>query len=60
MKGDKIVCKRCRKVISVQKMRRHKKKRCGVKGSSKRKNWWDSLSLFDLSMLMRRQRLWVD
>jgi len=32
MKNDKVRCEKCGKWISVCKMRRHKKKRCGIRG----------------------------
>jgi len=32
MKNDKVRCERCGKWISVCKMRRHRKKRCGISG----------------------------
>jgi len=32
MKNDKVRCEKCGKWISVCKMRRHRKKRCGIRG----------------------------
>jgi len=54
MKNDKVRCERCGKWISICKMRRHRKKRCGISGGKNQPI--DTRRLIQLYLEMIRKR----
>jgi len=57
MKKDRIRCKKCGKWISVYRMRRHKRKRCGIKGNRIQTVDTQQLIQLYLEMLKRNIRM---